>query len=186
MARSTLPAAFLAPAAATFSLLLTVRFALPMALFASTSVAFARRCTLAVAARVLFTSKVRAFSAPRLASVAAAFARFTSEPPMLHVLFFVASTASPISSETGPFAHRSPVCSLVALLHGHRGSPRTASNQSATPTFQQQQNNPHVISSLLVEHLTTETNLTITAFMPESDDSRFTSAQAAAQPTSVR
>jgi hypothetical protein len=42
MARSTLPAAFLAPAAATFSLLLAVRFALPMALFASTSVAFAR------------------------------------------------------------------------------------------------------------------------------------------------
>jgi hypothetical protein len=76
MARSTLPAAFLAPAAATFSLLLAVRFALLMALFASTSVAFARRCTLAVAARALFATKVRAFPAPRVASDAATFARF--------------------------------------------------------------------------------------------------------------
>jgi hypothetical protein len=96
MARSTLPAAFLAPAAATFSLLLAVRFALLMALFASTSVAFARRCTLAVAARALFATKVRAFPAPRLASDAATFARFTSEPPIFCALSLAASTASPI------------------------------------------------------------------------------------------
>jgi hypothetical protein len=53
MARSTLPAAFLVPAAAAFIPLFIVRFALPIALFASASAAFALRFTLAVAARAL-------------------------------------------------------------------------------------------------------------------------------------
>jgi hypothetical protein len=119
MARSTLPAAFLAPAAATLSLLLAVRFALLMALFASTSVAFARRCTLAVAARVLFATKVRAFPAPRLASDAATLARFMSEPPIFHALFLVASTASPIlvRNRLPLRIIDSPVCSLRCVAY---------------------------------------------------------------------
>lgn len=95
MARSNFPAALLAPAAATFSWLLTVRFALPMARFARVSAALALRLTLAVAARALFLTSVRAFPARRLASEAATFARLTSEVPAFCALSLAASTASP-------------------------------------------------------------------------------------------
>jgi hypothetical protein len=96
MARSTLPAAFLAPAAATFNLRLTVRFALPSALFASALVAFALRFTLAVAVRACFRNEIRAFPASRLASEAATFAFLTNEPPTSCARSLAASTASPI------------------------------------------------------------------------------------------
>ena len=118
MARSTLPAAFCAPAAAdrapratarfalpsVFSapactalvLRVTVRFALRSATSASAWAAFAVRATVAAPARAFASTAVVAFSTSCIAPAAASPAVCTSDVPASCVFSAAVSTASPI------------------------------------------------------------------------------------------